>query len=58
MTTMRVGTAAPLLSICAEIYGPEVAQQMADQIARANRIRTPGLVPAGTRLEVPLPRGE
>ncbi|MGN6103736.1 MAG: hypothetical protein ACTHU0_01405 [Kofleriaceae bacterium] len=43
----------PMLSICAEIYGPDEAEAKAAEIARSNRLRTPGLVPAGTVLKMP-----
>lgn len=45
----------PLLAICAQVYGAAQAEQMAGEVARGNRIRTPGLVPAGTTLKMPAP---
>ncbi len=45
----------PLLAIAAELYGAEQAQSRADEIARTNRVRTPGLVPRGTTLKIPRP---
>lgn len=43
----------PLLAICAEVYGGADARAKRDQVQRANRLRTPGLVPAGTTLKMP-----
>lgn len=45
----------PLLAICAEIYGAEVAADRAERVARINRVRTPNRVPAGTTLKLPSP---
>ncbi len=45
----------PLLAICAEVYGPEVAADRADRVTRLNRIRTPNRVPAGTTIKLPAP---
>jgi hypothetical protein len=56
ITSLLVAEATPLLAICAEVYGAGQAEEMADKIARSNRIRTPGLVPAGSKLSIPLPR--
>lgn len=53
-TTITVMRAQPLLAISTGLYGPEIAIDMASRIAKLNRIRTPALVPAGTRLIVPL----
>ncbi|MDQ3295070.1 MAG: DNA circularization N-terminal domain-containing protein [Myxococcota bacterium] len=46
----------PLLAICAELFGAADAQDRADEAARSNRLRTPGLVPRGTTLKLPRPR--
>jgi hypothetical protein len=43
----------PVLAICAEIYGAAAARGRAIEIAKNNRLRTPGLVPAGTTLKMP-----
>lgn len=43
----------PLLAICAEIYGPALAEQRWSDVTQLNRIRTPGLVPSGTTLKMP-----
>lgn len=48
MIPVTVSAPEPLLSICARIYGADRASDMADKVARRNRIRTPGLVPIGT----------
>lgn len=53
MTPLTVATATPLLAICARTYGAGRAVEMADIVARRNRVRTPGLVPAGTVLAMP-----
>lgn len=45
--------ARPLLAICAEVYGAASARARAEEVRRSNRIRTPGLVPAGTVLKMP-----
>lgn len=51
-----VGQPLPLLAICADIYGPELAADRADRVTRINRVRTPNRVPAGTTLRMPAPR--
>lgn len=43
----------PLLAICAQVYDASSAIDRADQVARLNRIRTPGRIPAGTMLTMP-----
>ena len=43
----------PLLAICAEIYGASQARDLAEQVRRLNRVRTPGRIPAGTTLKMP-----
>lgn len=53
MFDLYVETPRPLLTICAEIYGARRARELADRVARGNRLRTPGLVPAGTTLKMP-----
>jgi prophage DNA circulation protein len=50
---ITVTRALPLLAICTPIYGPDDAPDYADQVANINRVRTPGLVPAGTILKMP-----
>lgn len=50
-----VDSATPLLAICSSIYGAALAVDRAAEVARGNRIRTPGLVPAGTTLKMPSP---
>jgi hypothetical protein len=56
MISLRIDRPIPLLSLCAEIYGPELATDRADRVTRINRIRTPNRVPAGTTLRLPAPR--
>lgn len=55
LITVRPDRARALLSICAETYGPDRAVEMADRVARINRVRTPNRVPAGTTLKMPAP---
>jgi len=55
LISLRVDRALPLLAICAEIYGPEIAPELADRATRINRIRTPNRVPAGTTIKLPAP---
>jgi prophage DNA circulation protein len=55
LVDLHVDQPRPLIMICAEIYGAAEAQERADEIAKANRLRTPGLVPRGTVLRVPQP---
>ena len=43
----------PLIAIATDVYGAAAGPTKADQIAKLNRVRTPGLVPAGTRLKFP-----
>lgn len=43
----------PMRAICARVYGAALAEDRAQQVTRLNRIRTPGRVPAGTRLKMP-----
>lgn len=47
-----VAVARPLIAICSETYGASLATDRADSIAKLNRLRTPGLVPAGTTLKM------
>jgi hypothetical protein len=56
LISLRTDTPRPLLAICQEVYGAELAAERADQVARLNRIRTPNRVPAGTTLKLPAPR--
>ncbi|MEO7735161.1 MAG: hypothetical protein ABIY55_29675 [Kofleriaceae bacterium] len=55
LISVRIDRSLPLLAICAEVYGPEVAPELADRITRINRIRTPNRIPAGTTLKLPAP---
>lgn len=50
---ITVMAARPLLSLCAEVYGADEAQDRADDVAQINRVRTPALVPRGTILKMP-----
>jgi hypothetical protein len=43
----------PLRTLCAQVYGGAAAEDRSRQVAQINRLRTPGLVPAGTRLKMP-----
>lgn len=52
MFDLFVDRPRPLLAICAEVYGASLAQDYAARIAKANRLRTPGLVPAATTLKM------
>jgi hypothetical protein len=56
LISLRTDAPRPLLAICQEVYGAELAAERADQVARLNRIRTPNRVPAGTTLKLPAPR--
>lgn len=47
-----VAVGRPLIAICSETYGASLATDRADSIAKLNRLRTPGLVPAGTTLKM------
>lgn len=49
-----VQSATPLLAICAQVYGAAHAVEMAEKVSRRNRLRTPGLVPAGVTLSMPV----
>jgi hypothetical protein len=48
-----VEAAQPLRALCAQLYGAAFAEDKARQITQLNGFRTPGLVPAGTRLKAP-----
>jgi prophage DNA circulation protein len=48
-----VSSAQPLRALCARLYGAEEAEDKTRQATQINRLRTPGLVPAGTRLMMP-----
>lgn len=50
---VTIGAPQPLRAICARIYGPALAEARTEQVAKANRLRTPGLVRAGTVLKMP-----
>lgn len=50
---LNVEAPTPLLAICASVYGSDLAEEMAEKVARRNRIRTPGLVPVGV-LSMPI----
>lgn len=52
-TPLTVAAATPLLTICARVYGAANAVDMADVVARRNRIRNPGLIATGTVLTMP-----
>jgi hypothetical protein len=49
---LTVRVPRPLRAICAELYGAALAEDRATKIAKLNRLRTPGLVPAGSRLKM------
>lgn len=46
--------AMPLIAICAREYGASQAAERAEEVARRNDLRDQLLVPAGTRLEMPI----
>ncbi|MBA2718935.1 MAG: DNA circularization N-terminal domain-containing protein [Chloroflexi bacterium] len=48
-----VAVPQPVLAICAEVYGAADARDFAAKVTKANRLRTPGRVPAGTTLKMP-----
>jgi prophage DNA circulation protein len=48
-----LSSAQPLRALCAQLYGAEEAEDKTRQATQINRLRTPGLVPAGTRLKMP-----
>lgn len=50
---LYVTSPEPLLAICARVYGAANAEERAAEVARGNRIRTPGLIPGGTTLKMP-----
>ena len=49
---LTVSTPRPLLAICVDVYGASLAPDRRDSIAKLNRLRTPGMVPAGTTLKM------
>ena len=49
---LYVGEPRPLLAICAEVYGPDLAIERRGQIAKLNRVRNPGRVESGTTLKM------
>lgn len=51
--SITVGTAQPLLAICSQVYGADLAPDMATKVQQLNRVRTPGRVPKGTILKMP-----
>ena len=51
--SITVGSAQPLLAICANVYGADLAPDMATKVQKLNRVRTPGLVAKGTVLKMP-----
>ncbi len=53
VTELVLTAAEPLRSICARVYGARDADERARQVAKLNGLRTPGLVPVGTRLKLP-----
>lgn len=50
---LYVDAPRPLLAICAEVYGASLARDLAEQVAKINRIRTPARIPPGTTLKMP-----
>lgn len=50
---VAIAAAIPLRRLCADLYGAVEADDRAHQVTRINRLRTPGLVPAGTKLKLP-----
>lgn len=46
--------AMPLIAICAREYGASQAAERAEEVARRNDLRDQLMVPAGTRLELPI----
>jgi hypothetical protein len=56
VTRITLEVAEPLLTLCARTYGARDAQERARQVAKLNGLRTPGLVPAGTALRLPVVR--
>jgi hypothetical protein len=53
ITSLLVPVATPLVVLCSKVYGARDARDRADQVAKLNGLRTPGLVPAGTTLQLP-----
>lgn len=53
VTELVLTAAEPLRSICARFFGARDADERARQVAKLNGLRTPGLVPVGTRLKLP-----
>lgn len=53
MFQITVAAARPMLAICSDVYGADEAADRADDVTQINRVRTPGLVPAGTVLKMP-----
>jgi hypothetical protein len=51
--SVLVTEATPLLVICSSVYGADLAMSMLDRVAKFNKLRMPGLVPAGTNLSMP-----
>ncbi len=45
----------PLRALCARLFGAGAAAERARQVQKLNGLRTPGLVPAGTVLSLPVP---
>jgi prophage DNA circulation protein len=50
---VAVAAAIPLRLLCAQLYGALEAEDKSRQATQINRLRTPGLVPAGTILKMP-----
>lgn len=50
---VTISASIPLRLLCADLYGADAADDRAHRVAQINRLRTPGLVPAGTLLKVP-----
>ena len=53
VTEFLVETGTPLIAIAVRLFGGADARQRAEDLRRLNNLRTPGMVPAGTRLKVP-----
>jgi hypothetical protein len=50
-----VSVPTPLRVICARVYGATEAEDRARQVRQLNDLRSPGLVPAGVTLKMPVP---
>lgn len=54
LTELTLEVAEPLLSLCARVYGARDAEERAGQVRKLNGLRTPGMVPAGTTIKMPV----